>query len=277
MRIFISQSKPRSLAVAQALRKWIPQVIQAADEVWVSQEDIGKGTSWDEEVAGILEVSDFGIVCITPENKTEPWLLYEAGALSKHRKTSTVCTFLFDIKPVDVQSPLSKFQHTMAADKDDVFKMMQSINAAVQKKGEKSLLPEVLRNAFDNLWPALERDLQAILPSQSPVTDLPKDSEKIDEILETVRGLERRIPGSGSAAVWRKFMRDSNAASLPNFSEKERHRLNALLQARPNNPDVQAVLDVIVKKCLENDIEAAKLYVNEGWEQYRMRFESRAD
>ena len=34
---------------------------------------------------------------------------------------------------------------------------------------------------------------------------------------------------------------------------------------------------VFMEKCLENDIGAAKLYLNEGWNQYRMGVVSRDD
>src|SRR5947209_2677734 len=79
-------------------------------EPWLSR-DIAKGTRWGPEVADKLEKSRVGIVCLTPENLDERWILFEAGALSK-TKDAYVCTLLLDVKPIDVKEPLSQFHHT---------------------------------------------------------------------------------------------------------------------------------------------------------------------
>ena len=59
MRIFVTWSGNLSLQVAQALRSWVPSVLQSV-EVWVSEEDIGKGRRWSEEVFRQLESCRFG-------------------------------------------------------------------------------------------------------------------------------------------------------------------------------------------------------------------------
>jgi hypothetical protein len=59
LKIFISWSGPRSLAVAEALRDWLPNVIQMV-EPWLSASDIDKGAKWRQSINGELEKSDFG-------------------------------------------------------------------------------------------------------------------------------------------------------------------------------------------------------------------------
>lgn len=55
----------------------------------MSATDIDKGTRWREEVGTALDTMKAGIICLTPENLSAEWLLFEAGALSKTRDLKT--------------------------------------------------------------------------------------------------------------------------------------------------------------------------------------------
>ena len=157
MRVFLTWSGSRSKAVAQSFSKWIGQVIQAVDP-WVSL-DIEKGARWNEEIAAKLEESRVGIACLTKENLNERWLLFESGAIAK-TKDARLCTLLLDIAPADVGPPLGQFQHTTARDKDDVHKLLQTINTAVDKCAERSLSESVLDNALEMYWPGFSEELE---------------------------------------------------------------------------------------------------------------------
>src|ERR1700749_560604 len=67
MKVFISWSGTRSRAVANALHPWLPDVLQQM-EPWMSQRDIGAGARWSQELDEQLESTQFGIICVTPEN-----------------------------------------------------------------------------------------------------------------------------------------------------------------------------------------------------------------
>src|SRR5436190_23030180 len=82
MRIFISWSQEPSGTVAAALQRWIPMVMQAV-QPWISSASIEPGARWTGAVAGALQDMQFGVICLTPGNTTSPWILFEAGALSK--------------------------------------------------------------------------------------------------------------------------------------------------------------------------------------------------
>ena len=82
MRVFLSWSGERSKSLALALKTWLPDVVQRLDP-WISAKDIDRGTRWGVELSRELEKTDIGIVCLTPENVTAPWILFESGALSK--------------------------------------------------------------------------------------------------------------------------------------------------------------------------------------------------
>ena len=100
---------------------------------WISSHDIDKGARWNAEVSARLEETSFGIVCLTPENLKDPWINFEAGSLSKLRDAK-VCTLLIDLAPSDVPFPLAQFQATRT-DKDDFFKLIETINAACGASG----------------------------------------------------------------------------------------------------------------------------------------------
>jgi hypothetical protein len=131
MKVFLSWSGQRSKAVADVLAKWTPHVIQAV-EPWISSA-IDKGARWQSETAARLEDVKVGIVCLTPGNLSEPWILFEAGALSK-TTGSSVCTFLLDLTPADIAPPLAQFQHT-TFQKEDVLKVADHQSACLRNWG----------------------------------------------------------------------------------------------------------------------------------------------
>jgi hypothetical protein len=53
-----------------------------------------------------LEDANFGIVCLTRENKAAPWVLFEAGALARQTSVAIACPLLIDLDPADVGFPL---------------------------------------------------------------------------------------------------------------------------------------------------------------------------
>lgn len=190
MKIFISWSGDTSHKVAEVLRDWLPGVIQCV-KPYVSSEDIDKGTRWSTDIASELNKSNFGILCVTPDNVNAPWLNFEAGALGKSVETSKVCPFLFKIKRSEIQGPILQFQSTIA-EKDDVFKLLKSINSSCEdQKIEEPLLERV----FNSLWPSLEAELNKIKGNEDDSdAEKKKDHHQnahIEQILEEVLELSR--------------------------------------------------------------------------------------
>ncbi len=189
LKVFISWAGDRSRAVAEALRDWLPEVLQFVDP-FLSTEDIEKGAKWSQVLSGELEKATFSIICLTPENLGSPWLLFEAGAVAK-RSGSRVCTYLVDLEYTDVKDPLSQFQHTRA-DKKDTQKLVAAINLHL---GDAALERDRMGKAFDKWWPDLERKLASV-PATKIAPRVPKDAtarilELTTEILERVREQSR--------------------------------------------------------------------------------------
>lgn len=183
MKIFISWSGPRSQAMAEALKEWLPNVIQAVDP-WVSSSDIDAGMRWTPALAEELQQTQLGILCLTAENLNAPWLLFEAGALSKIIDKSRVCPYLLGLEPTDVTGPLAQFQ-AVAAEKDGTKKLLQTINHVQRENG----LPEDrLNTIFNAFWPSLNQILKDISNSPHQTKEIKRTLEnKVDEILNLVR------------------------------------------------------------------------------------------
>jgi hypothetical protein len=194
--IFISWSGKRSLYAAELLRDWLPNVVQAA-KPWMSDRDIEKGTKGLTEVGKALEGMKVGIVCLTAENLDAPWILYEAGALSKtfSDDKTRLCTYLLGgLQPQNVKPPLSMFQWTKS-EKEDTRKLVQTVNTAIS---EEPLPTDRLNMIFDTWWPQLENKLDA-MPAPEKIVDARRDpNEMISEILDLCR---QYLPGRDNAGL----------------------------------------------------------------------------
>ena len=187
MKVFISWSGTKSKAVAEALREWLPNVIQRI-EPWMSDADIEKGARWSRDISSVLEDVRVGIICLTRDNLEAPWILFETGALAKTVKKTWVWTLLVDLKDSDLpgNSPLLQFQFTKLQ-KEDFRKLIHTINKAA---GGRVIEQSRLDKIFNKFWPDLETKLKE-LPSEAPASPLRSQKEKVDEILELCRALMR--------------------------------------------------------------------------------------
>jgi hypothetical protein len=97
-----------------------------------------------------------------------------------------------------VPQPLGKFQHTVA-EKEDVFKLLKSINDRLANAGGEPIDIAVLTESFEIYWPKLEGKLKAAEGIGDSVEKPREDREILLEILETVRN-QHRIIGSALRA-----------------------------------------------------------------------------
>ena len=183
-KVFISWSGKLSKALAEALRDWLPAALQYV-KPYFSPEDIEKGTRWHSEIARELSTCNIGIICLTRDNLDRPWLLFEAGALSKSLEESRVFPLLFEIDNADVKGPLAMLQGTRF-EREDFKRLFGSINNVA---GEAKLDDKVLDSVFDKWWPELESEVTAILSSRK-LDDAPvrrSDRDILEEVLELCR------------------------------------------------------------------------------------------
>jgi hypothetical protein len=192
MNVFLSWSGKKSREIAIAFHNWLPYVIQAA-KPFISSGDIDKGKRWNDVLAERLSTVSYGIICITRENYKEPWINFEAGAISKAIDTSYVSPFLFDIDPALIQGPLQQFQITVN-DKDDIFDLIRSINNRLEP--EQQVTYDVLKGEFDTWWHKLQKDLKDIAEKPDAETQTGFDW------LYTLDDLGRIQAQEGCRCIW---------------------------------------------------------------------------
>jgi len=191
MKVFLSWSGTNSRKIATAFHDWLPYVIQAANP-FMSAGDIEKGKPWSATLATELGEVKYGIICITQDNFRDPWINFEAGAISKAIAVSNVSPFLFNVEPARIQGPLTQFQFT-ANSKEDIFSLIRSINSKLP--GDQQVTNEVLSKEFETWWPKLADEL-------NKVAALPAGTGTGLDWLYTVDALAEIQSDLGCKCVW---------------------------------------------------------------------------
>ena len=188
--VFISWSGKKSEQLAEAIYEWLPAVLQFA-KPYFTPSDIDKGAKWNSEISNKLNDCKVGIICLTKDNLSSPWILFEAGALSKNFESSRVTSVLFGLGTTDVNGPLASFQNTKFNEKE-IKKLVESINTSVG--GESKLAATTLNTVFKKWWPDLETKINQILEKQpvDKTEEIRTDRELLEEILKLSRFNSRR-------------------------------------------------------------------------------------
>lgn len=182
--------------MAKALEEWLPQVINQVDP-WMSAKSIESGKLSISQISEALETTNFGIICVTPENQNETWLNFEAGALSKAVRgaNASAIPLLIGFKNIgQLGSPLSNYQAHMAT-KSDIKSIVHAINNAMTPKRDIAQLDA----AFEKWWPDLSVSIdtaEAWVNSHAIQRTVSRD-EKVDqsmsEILQSVKTLMLQV------------------------------------------------------------------------------------
>lgn len=192
MRIFISWSGIRSRGYADKLNNLIQNILDPID-TFFSPSDITPGSRSNTEISKYLESSNFCILCLTKENFQAPWIMFEAGAISKVYEESSVCPLLFEGKISDLVGPLQQFQSSIFS-KNEVSSLLVRINELMP--AENQLTETTLNNRFEKFWPDLEKEVEDVSGTETDVNDAPARTER--ELLEEILTLARKISSEKS-------------------------------------------------------------------------------
>lgn len=136
-------------------------------------------------IAGELQDRDFGIVILTKDNMSSPWINFEAGALGKSLGTGKVAPLLLDVTRADVEGPISQFQNTLLTDATDMRQFVRDLCAFTPGVPEESV--DAL---FSVKWPELQAVVERAVGMDNLKTSRSTES-MLEEVLEHVRSLRR--------------------------------------------------------------------------------------
>lgn len=202
VKVFLSWSGEPSKSIAEALYDWLPDVIQEA-EPFFSSESLDAGSRWlsdlDEELKGSI-----GIICLTPNNLSAPWLNYEAGALSKAVPEAPVrvIPLLHGLEPRDVKPPMSQFNMTQL-NAEGLLQIVKTLNGVATRQ----LDLRRLEGSFKRCWPELESAISRLPKVADPAPVKRDPSDVLSEILDVVRDLQksshiqRQLPASAEETM----------------------------------------------------------------------------
>jgi hypothetical protein len=144
------------------LVKVVPQL---SGQVFVSVE-LEKGVRWFEEIIQRLEGARAGILCLTAENLSSPWLHFEAGALAKGLHSGSdhsseplrnrIFTYLHGVTPANLAGPLAQYQ-SASTTREDTWSL---IEALVRILFPDDTTDESWSTAFPDAWREFEKELR---------------------------------------------------------------------------------------------------------------------
>jgi hypothetical protein len=131
--VFISWSTEPARKIAELLKELLEKIFCVNPDIFFfvsSSEDggIDVGARFRNILDDNLQKSDYGILILTKNNEMRPWLMFEAGALSKNIYSSRIVPILFTLKDGErkIESPIETFQHIKYS-RDDFQKLIFGI------------------------------------------------------------------------------------------------------------------------------------------------------
>jgi hypothetical protein len=196
LKVFVSWSGASSQQCALLLQEMLPKFNHLI-EPFVSSKDIARGDRGFEAITAQLAGSHYGIVCVTPDNRSTPWINYEAGALSREvGQPRLTPLLLLGTTVADLMStPLTQFQATPADAPEEVLKMIKTINSLCDPPADDNRLDD----HFERYWPEWEEGLATIgrFAQQATIEDAspprPSNAEIQDQMLSLLRQQVDRI------------------------------------------------------------------------------------
>jgi hypothetical protein len=180
--LFLSWSGERSRIAAEAFSDWITKE-QSRARPWISTKDMSPGKPWFSEIASRLKLK-VGVVFVTPENSSSPWLNFETGAIfnniGKDRRTF-VMLVRFPREGLSANHPLAQLQSVRA---DEAGCRSIYVDMAEALTGEKQD-DRILNNAFTACWPRL-RDGLAKVPEKTDASAAPDTTNPLAEVRDAL-------------------------------------------------------------------------------------------
>lgn len=193
--VFISWSKPVASEIAAHLKPFLEDVLGTAT-IFMSAAMEG-GTRWGTEIPERLAACNAGLVIVTAENTHEPWLHFEAGALSKHVDEARVVPLLCGASVGDLQgTPLAMFQ-AKSLNHEEFLDVCLSFGRAF------GIGDDAVRRRFDKGWAELEAAVANVSGRRTPARQLgfPDLMAVLERLSSQISTIETNTRLGASAAV----------------------------------------------------------------------------
>ncbi len=157
MKVFISWSGPLSRTIAETLHEWMETLLPEELEPWMSRKNVELGVQWARVLFEELRTTDYGIICLTPDNVDSDWMLFEAGALAKtfgEEDIGRVIPLLYDVERDKLPSPYIQFQ-SAPLNEEAILHLFLQLNAELENPAP----AERLTRIFRSVWPEIEKKL----------------------------------------------------------------------------------------------------------------------
>ncbi len=237
-KIFISWSGSPSREVAILLESYLKIWIPFPNVEWFlsssTESGIESGDRFMRTLDKNLQESDFGILVLTKNNIDSPWILFEAGAISKNVEISKVVPFLINRDINDIEKPLNSF-HYVDLEEDKILKLIITITKYIFSGKEISVELKIqLENKLRNTW---EKFISSI---NQCIND---NTNKIDEITKDVKS----------------FMMDESAYEQI-LSKRETH-LKELIDSLDQNNEKRIIIVGGISTTLRSEETIKKLSI----------------
>jgi len=158
----------------------------------MSEQSIESGARWTPELEQRLRETNVGLIVVTPDSRDAPWLMFEAGAMSKLQEARPI-PVVYGLSKA-LAGPLSQFQ-ARDTSKKDIAALITDVNRLA---GDAAINDTMLTAQFERCWPEFETGLSKVenagtTPSSGDAPQERGQGEMIEEILLRVRDLQREL------------------------------------------------------------------------------------
>jgi hypothetical protein len=254
VKVFISWSGNRSRVVAEALKTLIKNVLPDV-KAWVSSENLAPGVLWSPQILKEIAEASGGILCLTKENMTRPWILFEAGGLAALFQGREVYPYLLDFSPTELPAPLSLL-NASASDLKGTLSVLLAINN--QRTDGKKLEEEFIKGVFGRFWPAFAKRLEHARKMTADLPALQRDLSQVkaDAIASIVKRVFRKLE---SLAAEYAQLASEHRKLAKEYNDLAKRQSRAHPSAARSSPiSVRAVSSSAAKRTLCASVKATK-------------------
>lgn len=171
MQLFICWSGERSLAIGEALREWLQEVIPGLKPFLSTS--IPKGASWSESLEKELRKAKAILACFTADNLESPWMHFEIGAVTRASGRNRAFAYLVGVESKE----LTGFPNTRQTTQ---FEMEETVALARALAREmKGTDVDQIEERARQYWPDLEERIR-LIPYDSVEACAPGFRSKFD-------------------------------------------------------------------------------------------------